>query len=126
IVTSDDFNTTTLPLAWQWNHNPVNSLWSLTDRPGHLRLTTGNISKDFLSARNTLTQRTFGPQSTAVIRIDISAMRDGDVAGLALLQKHFGYVAVKQEDGKRSLVVVNAQEESPRESKPVPVTQNII
>src|SRR5690606_7795840 len=98
----------------------------LTERPGYLRLTTGHISKDFLSARNTITQRTFGPQSSAEIRLDISAMRDGDVAGLALLQKHYGYVAVKQQDGKRSLVVVNAQEESPRESKPATVTQNII
>jgi len=126
IVTSDEFNNKKLPLAWQWNHNPSNKHWSLTERPGYLRLTTGHISKDFLSARNTITQRTFGPQSSAEIRLDISAMRDGDVAGLALLQKHYGYVAVKQQDGKRSLVVVNAQEESPRESKPVPVTQNII
>lgn len=126
IVTSDEFGNKKLPLAWQWNHNPDNKHWSLTDRSGYLRLTTGHISKDFLSARNTLTQRTFGPHSSAEIRIDVSAMGDGDVAGLALLQKHYGYVAVKQQDGKRSLIVVSAPKENPQESEPVPLTQNII
>lgn len=126
IVTTDEFNQKKLPLAWQWNHNPINEHWSLTERPGYLRLTTGHVSKDFLSARNTLTQRTFGPQSTAEIRLDISAMRDGDVAGLSLLQKHYGYVAIKQKNGKRSLVVENAQDETPRESASVPLKQNSI
>lgn len=45
IVASDDFNRKkgerTLPLVWQWNHNPDNSLWSLSARKGYLRLTTG-------------------------------------------------------------------------------------
>jgi beta-xylosidase len=126
IVTSDEFDNETLPLAWQWNHNPDNKNWSLSDRPGHMRLTTGTISTNFLDARNTLTQRTFGPESAAEIKIDVSAMRDGDAAGLALLQKHYGYVAIKKQNGKRSLVMVNAHGETPQESKPVPLEQNII
>ena len=28
---STDFNSTQLPLEWEWNHNPDNQLWSLTD-----------------------------------------------------------------------------------------------
>lgn len=47
IVASDDFNRKkgerTLPLVWQWNHNPDNSLWSLSARKGYLRLTTGRV-----------------------------------------------------------------------------------
>jgi beta-xylosidase len=126
IVTNDEFSSTTLPLAWQWNHNPDNRLWSLTHRPGFLRLTTGNVSADFLAARNTLTQRTFGPESSAEVRIDISSMRDGDVAGLALLQKHYGYVAIKQQGKKKNLVIVNAQGESPEESGAVQINQDFI
>lgn len=126
IVTNDEFSNTTLPLAWQWNHNPDNALWSLTQRPGFMRLTTGNISADFLTARNTLTQRTFGPESSAEVRIDISSMRDGDVAGLALLQKNYGYVAIKQQEGKRVLVMVNAQGDSPKESNGVAIDHDII
>jgi beta-xylosidase len=126
IVTSDEFNSTALPLAWQWNHNPDNRFWSLKQRPGFLRLTTGKLSADFLTARNTLTQRTFGPESTAEIRMDVSAMRDGDVAGLALLQKHYAYLAIKQQYGKRMLVSVNAQGDTPEESIITRLDQDII
>src|SRR5208337_1797238 len=31
---SDEFTNTTLGLQWQWNHNPDNTKWSLTARPG--------------------------------------------------------------------------------------------
>ena len=41
IVDSDEFERTkderALPLVWQWNHNPDNEHWSLTERPGYLR-----------------------------------------------------------------------------------------
>ena len=36
--TSDGFDSPTLSAIWQWNHNPVNEAWSLTERPGWLRL----------------------------------------------------------------------------------------
>ena len=38
IPTSDDFSSPTLGPQWQWNHNPDNTRWSLTERPGSLRL----------------------------------------------------------------------------------------
>lgn len=126
IVTSDEFDQTSLPLAWQWNHNPDNQLWSLTKRPSYLRLKTGRLDKDFLEARNTLTQRTFGPTSTAWTRLDISAMRSGDVTGLGLLQKHYGYLAVKQQGKKRYLVAVNAEEDAAKEARGPELKQNII
>lgn len=34
ICGSDNFSRKTLKLYWQWNHNPVDSAWSLTDRHG--------------------------------------------------------------------------------------------
>ena len=91
IVASDEFDRKPgepiLPLVWQWNHNPDPAFWSLTDRPGFLRLTTGRIDKEVLTARNTLTQRTFGPRCTAETALDVSGMQPGDHAGLILLQK---------------------------------------
>ena len=70
--------TAALPLAWQWNHNPDNRYWSLTARPGFLRLTTGRVDTDFVQARNTLTQRTFGPECSGTVALDVSHMKDGD------------------------------------------------
>ncbi len=70
-------------------------------RPGFLRLTTGRVDADFLSARNTLTQRTFGPECSGTTAIDVSNMKDGDFAGLALLQKQYGLVGVKMAGGTK-------------------------
>jgi beta-xylosidase len=127
IVASDEFDRSpgarTLPLVWQWNHNPDDALWSLTKRPGFLRLTTGRVDADFLAARGTLTQRTIGPESSGTTAVDVSQMRDGDLAGLALLQKHYGLVGVKADGGARSVVMVSAESGSPVEVRRVPLDQ---
>jgi beta-xylosidase len=127
IIAPDEFNRRKgdrpLPLVWQWNHNPDNSLWSVTKRKGYLRLTTGRIDNVFLSARNTLTQRTFGPECSGSTSIDISNMKEGDFAGLALLQKKFGLVGVTYNNGTKSIVMVNAQSGKPVEVESVPLTK---
>jgi beta-xylosidase len=107
IVASDEFDDTGLGLAWQWNHNPANTLWSLDTRPGHLRLTTGRIDRTLVGARNTLTQRTFGPTSAAATALDVTGMKDGDVAGLTLLSEEWGFVGVKKE-GESTFVVMES------------------
>src|ERR1035437_7663270 len=126
IVASDEFDrppgAPALPLAWQWNHNPDNKLWSVTQRPGFLRLTTGRVDADLLSARNTLTQRTFGPRSSATTSIDVSGMKDGDYAGLAAFQKRYGFVGVKMSGGAISLVMVSADSDKPEEIASVPLS----
>ncbi len=94
--------------VWQWNHNPNNNNWSLTARNGWLRLTTGNKTAGLLGARNTLTQRTFGPACSGKIRMDISGMRSGDVAGLAAFAYDYGYIAVKKDFDGAKLVMVDA------------------
>ncbi len=128
IISSDDFDRKPgepdLPLVWQWNHNPLNKLWSVKQRKGYLRLTTGRVDTTILTARNTLTQRTFGPECSAVTAIDVSGLKDGDRAGLALLQKKFGWVGVKAEGGKKFMVMVNAQGDSSIESPGIPLTQS--
>lgn len=130
IVASDEFNRRpgqpALPLVWQWNHNPDNRYWSVTRHPGYLRLTTGRIDTDFLSARNTLTQRTFGPQCSGTVAMDVSNMKEGDYAGLGLLQKRYGFVGVKTVDNARAIVMVNAESGSPVEVQSVPLSQKVV
>ena len=127
IADSDEFNRrpgdTPLPLVWQWNHNPANTLWSVTQRAGFLRLITGRLDADFLSARNTLTQRTIGPECSGTTAIDVSNLKDGDFAGLALLQKHYGLVGIKADSGTNFVVMINAQSGSPVEVQCVPLNQ---
>jgi beta-xylosidase len=130
IVASDEFNRRkgelALPLVWQWNHNPDSNLWSVTKRKGYLRLTTGRIDTVFLSARNTLTQRTFGPACSGSTSIDISNMKDGDFAGLALLQRKYGLIGVRFNNGAKSIVMVSAQSGRPVEVQSVPLAQKTV
>ncbi|TXK48143.1 family 43 glycosylhydrolase [Pontibacter qinzhouensis] len=127
IVASDDFTRKkgepALPLVWQWNHNPDNALWSLNQRKGHLRLTTGRVDNDFLLARNTLTQRTIGPESAGSTAIDVSKMKEGDFAGLAMLQQRYGLVGVKFENGVKSIVMVKAESGAPVVEESIPLKQ---
>jgi beta-xylosidase len=131
VVASDEFERApgdhALPLAWQWNHNPDNAHWSLTARPGHLRLTTGRVDAHLLAARNTLTQRTFGPRSVASTKLDVSELKDGDVAGLVALQRRYGYVAVKQVGGERYIIMVGADtDDQPAEVASVPLAGSVV
>ncbi|KQW49979.1 MULTISPECIES: glycoside hydrolase 43 family protein [unclassified Roseateles] len=125
IVASDEFNREpgdpALPLAWQWNHNPRPNDWSLTKRPGHLSLVTSRVVASLPEATNTLTQRTFGPASSATTSLDVSGMKDGDVAGLTVFQKLYGFVGVKMTDGVRSLVMVSADSDKPEEIASIPL-----
>jgi beta-xylosidase len=127
IVASDEFNRRKgdpdLPLVWQWNHNPDNSLWSVTQRKGYLRLITGRVDTSFVMARNTLTQRTFGPECSGSAVIDVTNMKEGDFAGLALLQRKFGLVGVRYDNGTKSIVMINAQSGKPVEVESISLTQ---
>ncbi len=109
LVISDEFHHSEnkLALNWQWNHNPDNSLWSFTERPGYLRLTTGYLTKKgVLYAKNTLTQRTEGPACTGVTHVDLAHMKAGDCAGIIALQSTFGMIGVRQEtDGTKRVVM---------------------
>ena len=90
----DDFSGPKLANVWQWNHVPDDSKWSLTERKGFLRLHSLPAT-DFWFARNTLTQRAIGPQSTPRVQLDASGMKPGDVAGLALLNFPYAWIGVR-------------------------------
>lgn len=127
IVASDEFNRRpgqrALPLAWQWNHNPDNANWSLSQRRGFLRLTTSRVDADLAIARNTLTQRTFGPVCSGTVAIDVGRMKDGDFAGLSLLQKKYGFVGIKMVGKAKSLVMVRDETNVPVEMQSVPLNR---
>lgn len=130
IVASDEFNRNkhepALPLVWQWNHNPHNDFWSVTKRKGYLRLITSRVDTSFILVRNMLTQRTIGPECTASTSLDVSNMKEGDFAGLALFQKKYGQVGVQCKDGRKFITMVSAQSGSPVELQKIPVDNKIV
>ena len=108
IICSDDFSSAKLGLHWQWNHNPVNTAWSLTERPGWLRLKTSRVVPNIYLAPNTLTQRMEGPTCSAYVVIDYSHMKDGDCAGFAAFNSETGALALKK-TGKIVTLEMNEQ-----------------
>lgn len=92
------YDSNRLKLEWQWNHNPDNTAWSVTEREGYLRLTNKHTAKSIIHARNTLTMRTEGPACSSVIKLDTKGMKPGDHAGLSAFQFKYGNVGVRVED----------------------------
>ena len=109
IVCADDFSSEKLGLHWQWNHNPVDKAWSLTERPGYLRLKTARVVPNLYLAPNTLTQRMEGPKCTGSIALDLSKMKDGDIAGLAAFNDHSAVMAIKKVGKKLTLELSDQQ-----------------
>lgn len=122
LVISDDFNTSKLPLNWQWNHNPDNNLWSLTERKGYMRLKTGKVVQSVFEARNMLSQRTEGPACQGIISLDVSKMKDGDVAGLSAYCSEPGIISVRMEGDKKYIVMTDRNTEKERAE----LTRNVV
>lgn len=112
LPTSDEFSEKNLGMQWGWNHNPDSNKWSLTQRPGYLRLTTVKTVTNLREAQNTLTQRIFAHYdqnipTVGVTKMEVSNMKEGDIAGLAVFQDPYAYIAVRQINGKKQLIMVN-------------------
>ena len=100
--TSDEFSTKTLGQQWEWNHNPVDANWSLTERSGFLRLKPQQ-AQDIFAARNTLTQMMQNESLDFTTRLDLRGMKDGTHTGLAMFEKSPSGLQIVQQEGKRTL-----------------------
>ena len=89
----DDFITSSLSPVWQWNHNPVDTHWNLTERKGWLTLKA--MPADSLKlARNMLTQKVVGYQSESTTLVTISG---NNYAGLFCSGKLFRGIGLCKE-----------------------------
>jgi len=101
--TSDDFDRPILGPQWEWNHNPDDAHWSLSARPGYLRLIPMQAG-GLLSARNTLTQCMQDNAFEFTVRLDLHKMNEGIHTGLAMFEQSAGGLEVVQSGGERHLV----------------------
>ncbi len=92
-IPDDNFNNGKMNPHWQWNHVPNDTKWSLTEKPGVLRL--HSLPADsFWMARNSLCQRPPGPESIMTVELDTTGLAAGDHAGLALLSSPYAWIGV--------------------------------
>jgi beta-xylosidase len=84
----------TLPPAFEWNHNPDESKYTLSEHGLVLSTATVTATDDLYAARNTLTHRTHGEFPGATLALDFSGMRAGDRAGLAVFRDRSAYIGL--------------------------------
>ena len=100
---SEQFKDKKIKPHFQWNYQPREDFYSLTERKGWLRLKafrpveTGNIMK----AGNTLAYRVIQFAGSAEIKLDISAMANGQIAGICHFSQDNSYLGVRMIDGKK-------------------------
>jgi xylan 1,4-beta-xylosidase len=101
-VPDDNFDNGKMNPHWQWNHVPDDSKWSLTEKPGVLRLHSLPAA-NFYSARNSVCQRPPGPESIMTVELDTTGLVAGDTAGLALLCNPYAWIGVVKSADSTSL-----------------------
>lgn len=103
---TDYFDKPTLQVQWEWNYQPRDEMWSLTENPGSLRLKAFKpLENDNLfKAGNTLTQRCFRTSANEVIvKININGLAAGQKAGLCHYARDYAMLGVCQSETKRWL-----------------------
>ncbi len=104
----DEFDSKKLDVKWEWNYQPRADKWSLTDRPGYLRLYAFKPIEDakFFKAGNTISQRYIKSDTVIVdCKIDISHMQNGEDAGLSHFNggKNYSNIGILQKENIRQL-----------------------
>ncbi|XLZ69795.1 glycoside hydrolase 43 family protein [Massilia sp. SR12] len=108
----DEFDTMQLAPQWQWVANPQAAWYSLSARAGHLRLHAqpapgGNAP--LRSMPSVLTQKLPAPAFTAVAKLELHAIADGDAAGLAMYGQNYAWLGLRREDGEVRVVLVRCE-----------------
>jgi beta-xylosidase len=66
-----------------------------------------SLATNLTTARNTLTQRVQGPRSEANLEMDVTGLKDGDVAGFGIFESPYAYIAVTKRGAENTLIMVN-------------------
>jgi beta-xylosidase len=111
VVTSDLFTDTRLRPQWEWHYQPRADHWSLTERPGYLRLKAfAPLAADNLTkVGNTLTQRVLRTAggATVTVRFELAGLADGQHAGLCHYAATYAGLGVRR-SGSTTTIAYNA------------------
>jgi alpha-N-arabinofuranosidase len=104
----DDFDSEKLAMQWNFLRNPNDQDWSLTERPGYLRLNGSEITLDVCDSPAFVGRRLQHFDAAIRTKIDFNPMADGDEAGITIYMNptHHYEIAVRlNTEGKRSVFV---------------------
>lgn len=94
---------------WQFNHEPALSLVTQDTAQGTVTLRIDTTCTNLVQAKNTLTQRTVYPGCKARVTLDAAGLREGDYAGLCLLESAYAFLGVTRREGRLQLVMARRE-----------------
>lgn len=99
----DDFDAPRLSGVWNFLRNPREEDWSLTERPGFLRLHGSDLTFDTTDSPAFTGQRQTGHRMEATARLEFEPRTDGDEAGLVVraTDTHHMDLAVLRREGRK-------------------------
>lgn len=102
---ADDFDTDTLGLQWQWNANWKSDWYTMHPEKSCIRLFAAHKEPEtsISNTSNLLIQKWSMPEFESIARMDISQMKQGDIAGFISLGEL--YTALSVEYGKEGKVL---------------------
>lgn len=114
----DEFRAKRLAPQWQWVVNPAPGWYSLTERAGFLRLyaqpapVPANGEAPIAPLRSlpaVLTQKLPAPVFSAVAKLELQAVADGDTVGLAMYGQSYAWLGLHREHGELRIVYVRCE-----------------
>jgi beta-xylosidase len=103
--TSDEFTTPALGLQWQWQANPAPGWFSLSARPGTLRLTAQPAASPNLGTAPYLLMQKFpAPAFTATTELEFAPKAAGTRAGLIVFGADYAWIGLRRTDAGVEIV----------------------
>jgi beta-xylosidase len=110
---SDEFDSNKFGLQWQWHANHRQEWFSLTARPGFLRLFGQSTDGTRLSEMPNLLLQKFPAHSfTVETALEFSPKNPGDEAGLVVTGRTFAAIAIRRESGGNQILFRNNHTET--------------
>ena len=111
--TSDDFDSPRLGFQWQWNANHRDDWFSLTQRPGFLRLIPQPVAKaDLAKIPNLLLQKFPAREFEVETALDFSPANDDEECGLVIMGRVYAALAVRRKGGESELLYRTSNKET--------------
>lgn len=103
----DDFDAPQLASCWNFLRNPRDGDWSLTERPGFLRLRGSALTLDAIGSPAFVGRRQEHFRCVIRCHLTFDPAQDGEEAGLTVLanNEHHYDIALTRRDGTRELIV---------------------
>lgn len=109
---SDEFDTDALGLQWQWNANWKPEWYTLQPKKSSIRLHA--MSKDadtsISNTANLLLQKWSMPEFSSFAKMDVSGLKDGDIAGFMSLGESYVALSVACSDKGKCLQVLTGNQ----------------